>query len=318
MPNILEGFEAFLLAQEHRSESTARRYVRTAEHFLGDIETDDGFDPVHLASIPERDLARFLAGTRPSRSGWNNRLAALRSFYQFLRREFGVRSSDLERLHRQRSVAAERTPLDLREMLAIVDAADSESPTGLASRNVALIQLCLHTALRVSELSSLDVHQFDAQGHVLHGVRRKGGKRLPVEVSDLAVEAIEKYLLDRSALLDGRDHPALFLSTRGTRLSVRAIQSLVRRCAEAAKIGRPVSPHLLRHSAATELSQDTGLRVVQDICGHAAVTTTERYVYVRAQQRRDAVDMFARRWRAAREKDGGTLTRRERASTRNS
>ncbi len=301
MSNLIEGFEAFLLSQEHRSESTAHRYVRTAEAFVGEIAAgDEQLDPRRFSDVPERQLAAFLAGTRPSRSGWNNRLAAIRSFYQFLRREFGVGSEGLDQLRRQKALASERIPLDLREMLAIVDAAHNESPPGLASRNVALIQLSLHTAMRVSELSSLNVRQLDVTAHLMHDVRRKGGKRLPIELTDLAVEAIERYLPDRERILDGRVQRALFLSTRGTRLSVRAIQSLVRRYAEAANIGRPVSPHLLRHSAATELSQSTGLRVVQEICGHAAVTTTERYVHVRAHQRREAVDELARRWRAAR------------------
>lgn len=134
--------------------------------------------------------------------------------------------------------------------------------------------------------------------YLLLDVRAKGGKLLAVAFNDVVAEALEQYLAERPRLHPATDEPALFVSDRGNRLSIRTVQELVKRFGKLATIRTPVTPHVLRHSSATRLAElGTPLRVVQEICGHASVTTTERYVHVNGNERRRAIDALAVRWR---------------------
>ena len=172
--------------------------------------------------------------------------------------------------------------------------------TKLKSRNVAMTLTLMHSALRVAELVSLDLDQLDLKNYVAYDVRAKGNKTLAVVLNDVVAEALETYCVDRKSLAVAGAH-ALFVSSSGTRISVRTVQQFVRRYGELAGIKRRVTPHLLRHTSATRLAE-TGapLRVIQEICGHSSVSTTQRYVHVSKQQRRDAVKALGTEWRGRR------------------
>lgn len=258
--------------------------------------------PPEIGEADKKVLVTYLrrptsAGKAPSQSTWNNRLAALRALYEFLFQEEVITVNPALRIERQRVPRPDRLPLSLDEVLALVDAAGRYSPEGYAKRNVALVQVFFHCALRVAEVVSLDLDQVDFENRVLLNVRTKGNKRLSVLFNDVVTEALEAYLIERGKILAGGAEAALFLSRRQRRLSVRAVENLVKHYAELAGISRPVSPHLLRHASATELAEFVNLRVVQEHCGHASVTTTERYVHVNRSQRRRAVDSLGECWR---------------------
>lgn len=298
MSELVAAFGRYLSEQRMLGTRTVNRYVEEARRlvtFLGDESrhaTVEAADKKVILSFLRHPTTQ---GVPPSRATWNARLAAVRALYEYLFQEEVLEVNPALRIDRQRVPRADRLPLSLDEVLALVDAARLRSPEGFAARNVALIHVFFHCALRVAEVVSLDLDQVDFDNRLFLSVRTKGNKRLSVLFNDVVAEALEKYLPERQQVGDG--HGALFLSLQRRRLSVRAVENLVVHYARLAGINRKVTPHLLRHSSATELAGLTSIRVVQEHCGHSSVSTTERYVHVNRSQRREAVDALGHRWR---------------------
>ncbi len=185
---------------------------------------------------------------------------------------------------------AKRLPkaLPLSDVEAILDAAGSPGTT-LALRDRALLEVLYGTGARISEATGLDVDDLDEHdGTVL--LRGKGGKERLVPVGSFAREAVDAYLVrGRPELVGtGAGTPALFLNSRGGRLSRQSAWAILVKAAERAGVTREVSPHTLRHSFATHLLDGgADVRVVQELLGHASVTTTQVYTLVTVDNLRE-------------------------------
>jgi site-specific recombinase XerD len=146
-------------------------------------------------------------------------------------------------------------------------------------RDVAILELLYASGLRVSELSGLDLDALDRTDRAVR-VLGKGRKERIVPYGDKAALALEAWLAERGP----RPGP-VFVNTRGRRLGVRSIYTIVRRSARAAGITRPVSPHTLRHTFATHLlDRGADLRMIQELLGHSRLSTTQRYTHVASAQ----------------------------------
>lgn len=304
--DILHEYEAFQREVLRRQPRTIENYlpeVADFVRFLGcRVRTVDAV-AAKLASVDQATLLSFLRRPTLGKTGkvgpvaWNMRLAAVRSLYAFLVRIEKLTANPALRIERQRTFEIPKTPLSLDEMIRLVDAVRQASPSPYRERNVALVELLIHTALRVHEVIALDVDQVDFEHYLLLSVSRKGGKVLAATINDVVVVALQEYLAVRADLGPNDEERALFVSERGSRFSVRSVQDLVREAGVAAGISVPVTPHVLRHSSATQLAAlGTPLRVVQDICGHANITTTTRYVHAASEDRKRAVDALAAAW----------------------
>ena len=185
---------------------------------------------------------------------------------------------------------AKRLPkaLPLADVEAILEAAGSPGTT-LALRDRALLEVLYGTGARISEAVGLDVDDLDmVDGTVL--LRGKGSKERLVPVGSYAREAVDTYLVrGRPELVAaGKGTPALFLNARGGRLSRQSAWAVLVRAAERAGVTRDVSPHTLRHSFATHLLDGgADVRVVQELLGHASVTTTQVYTLVTVDNLRE-------------------------------
>ncbi|HEU4731555.1 MAG TPA: tyrosine-type recombinase/integrase [Kofleriaceae bacterium] len=304
MTALLEHFEVHLRQERMRGTETVKRYVSILREFcsfLRRVHADAA-----LSEITHRELSAFLrerattSGT-PSPTSWNMALSALRALYAYLNHAEVLPMNPTLRIERHKVASREPVPLSLDEFLALVEAAEA-SGERYRRRNVAIVQLLFHTALRVAELVSLDVDQVDWHARVLCDVRTKGSKWLSAPFNDMVSQALEAYVAERGASRTVSEG-AVFVSNRGKRLSVRSVQGIVKGLGKAAGISRAVTPHLLRHSSASELVElGTPIRVVQEVLGHAAVTTTERYVHVKAGGRRAAIDALGARVEQARRK----------------
>ena len=294
---LVQPFEAYLREERMRGKATVKRYVAIVRDFA--LYLRSAHPELVLAATTHREITLFLRetatkGDAPSPTAWNMSLAALRAFHGYLVRSERLRADPTAWIERHRVASKEPVPLSLEEFLALLEAAEKSS-AGL--RNAALVLTLYHTAIRVQELVSLDLIQVDRTSYVFRDVRTKGGKWLSAPFNDMTAAALEAYLATRP---EASAAEPLFLSRRGSRLSVRAVQELLSKLGPAAGIARPVTPHLLRHSSATELAElGTPLRVVQEVCGHASVTTTERYVHVRSGARTLAIQALGRRVEAA-------------------
>lgn len=301
---LIEAFKGYLREERMRGAETVKRYgvaLHEFSDFLRRVHTD-----LSLSAITHRELGAFLreratTSTKPSPTAWNMALSGLRAFYGYLNHTEALLTNPTLKLERHKIASREPVPLSLDEFLALVAAAEA-SDEAYRHRNVAIVQVLFHTALRVRELVSLDVDQVDWDARVFRDVRTKGSKWLSAPFNDMVAEALEAHVAAR-AQQPAASEGALFVSNRRTRLSVRSVQEIVSALGEAAGIARPVTPHLLRHSSATELVElGTPIRVVQEVCGHASVVTTERYVHVKSGARRQAIDALGARVAQARSK----------------
>jgi integrase/recombinase XerD len=281
-----------LVVERGIAENTLRSYRRDlrryAEYLAGRGVRD-------LGEVAESDVGEFLATLREGEAGRPplaaasaaRTLVAVRGLHKFAVLD-GMLSIDVAReVHPPAPPRRlpKALPLDRVEML--LEACQLDDPLGVRDR--ALLELLYSTGARISEAVGLDLDDIDldARSVLLAG---KGGKQRNVPVGRPAVAAVDAYRVrTRPGLAaKGRGTPALFLNARGGRLSRQSAWQVLRTAAERAGVTEPVSPHTLRHSFATHLLEGgADVRVVQELLGHASVTTTQVYTLVTVDSLRE-------------------------------
>jgi integrase/recombinase XerC len=215
-------------------------------------------------------------------------LSAWRGLYRWLGREGLVALNPVEGVRAPKAGKPLPKALAVDQAMALAepargDEADDAAHPALAARDQCIVELLYGCGLRVGELVGLDcragdaaagwIDAQDASAHVLG----KGGKRRSVPVGAPALRALDAWLAQRAALARS-DEPALLVSTRGTRLTASQVRARLKRRALQAGLPTHVHPHMLRHSFASHLLQSSGdLRAVQELLGHASITTTQVY-----------------------------------------
>ena len=228
-----------------------------------------------------RYLAYLHEQEHPPKPATQNRLySALRRLYRWLLDERRVNADPL--LNIQRPSKSDRFPKTLSETQVeeLLAAPNVEVPIGLRDR--ALLELLYATGLRVSELTGLKLFELNLQDGVVRALG-KGSKERLVPLGEVAVEWLQRYLLDgRVTLLKGRTCDEVFVTARGKGMTRQMAWSLIKRYGS--KVGIPrehISPHVLRHAFATHLlNHGADLRVVQMLLGHADISTTQVYTHV--------------------------------------
>jgi integrase/recombinase XerC len=216
----------------------------------------------HRAGLGGRSLARLLS--------------AVRSFYRYLMREAVVRQDPTAGIRPPKSPRRLPAALDVDEAAALLNAAPEDA---LAIRDVAMAELLYSCGLRLAELVAVNLGDIDVHSGSVR-VTGKGSKTRTLPVGRLALQALEGWLPLRAQLASAAE-PALFVSQRGRRLSPRSVQARLQRLAQVQGLGRPVHPHMLRHSFASHLLQSSGdLRAVQELLGHSDIGTTQIYTHL--------------------------------------
>lgn len=226
------------------------------------------------------DQLRAFVAARHQRGGnprsLQRKLSAIRSFYRFLGRERGADHNPALAVRAPRSARRLPTNLDAERLSWLLDQRPNDA---LAVRDRAVLELFYSSGLRLAELVGLDVLDLDLQDGTVR-VTGKGNKTRVVPVGGSASAALQEWLELRQEW-PGNPGTALFLSRRGRRLSARSVQLRVRQWARKASLGEPLHPHMLRHSFATHLLESSGdLRAVQELLGHADVSTTQIYTHL--------------------------------------
>jgi len=282
-----------LVVERGLADNTLKSYRRDLRRYLGHLE-GHGIDDI--SDIAESSVAGFLMALREgdekhralSAGSAGRTVVAVRGFHKFAVRE-GLTQVDPAVAVRP-PAPAKRLPkaLPLSEIERILDAAGAPG-TALAMRDRALLEVLYGTGARISEAVGLDVDDLDLeQASVL--LRGKGGKERIVPVGSYAAEAVRAYLVRGRPALSGagKGVPAMFLNARGGRLSRQSAWSVLAKVAERAGVTAEVSPHTLRHSFATHLLDGgADVRVVQELLGHASVTTTQVYTLVTVDSLRE-------------------------------
>lgn len=268
--------------------SSYRRDLRRyAEHLTGRGIAD-------LRAVGETDVSDFLIALRKgdpdngitalSAVSAARTLVAVRGLHRFLAAE-GVVEVDVARAVKP-PTPTRRLPksLTLDEVVSLLEAAggERESDGPLTLRNRALLEVLYSTGARISEAVGLDIDDVDTESRSVL-LRGKGGKQRLVPIGRPAVSALDTYLVRGRPDLArrGKGTPGIFLNARGGRLSRQSAWQVLQDAADAAGIASAVSPHTMRHSFATHLLDGgADVRVVQELLGHASVTTTQIYTLV--------------------------------------
>jgi integrase/recombinase XerC len=279
----LLGAYATLLASVRRlSPRTVRAYLGDASEFAAHWQATR--PSAAVGSISFRDVRGWAASLQRrglARRSVARKLASVRSFLRFLAKQ-GVIAAGSDSLVSGPKLE-KRLPRFVREhdVGELLSRPSAETPRGLRDR--AVLEVLYASGLRVSECAALDL------AHVAGGRRQlrvlgKGGKERLVFLGDPAVAAVDRYVREarpRLAAKAGEETDALWLSSRGLRLGDREIRRLLRRAAVGTAAGPRVSPHMLRHSFATHmLAHGADLRSIQELLGHARLSTTEIYTHV--------------------------------------
>ncbi len=207
-------------------------------------------------------------------------LAALRSFYKYLLRGGLIKNSPCEVVDTPKMVKRLPEYLTREEVERLLEAPGMDTAVGLRDR--AMIEVLYATGLRVSELVSLKLNDLNLQRGYLTAFG-KGGKQRIVPMGQTSLELVAKYLgTGRGAILKGRSSPYLFVTARGTKMSRQNFWSMLKRYALRAGVDRKkIKPHIIRHSFATHLLEGgADLRVVQEMLGHADISTTQIYTHI--------------------------------------
>lgn len=272
-----------------------QRDLRKLVEFFDISNTDTG-------AVLAADIAAFETSLKTldlAPASINRIMSAVRTFYKYQNREFGITDPTTEIAHNK---SARRLPkaLTVSEVASLIDAGLREGDV-ISLRDHAMLELLYSSGARVSEVIGINLSDFAKS--TLNGdeittlkVRGKGGKERIVPLGKFAVAAIDNYLVrtrpelaTKSGRKESSVNGALFLNQKGTRISRQSAWQIVLTAAERAGITSKVSPHVFRHSYATHLLDGgADIRVVQELLGHASVTTTQIYTLITIDKIRES------------------------------
>ncbi len=276
-PETLARFES-----ELKARSAAPATLRAYRHDLGELAdwaSARGLEPTALRYRDLRGYAAALSERRLARATVARRLSAVRSLYEYLQRLGEVTQNPAELLPSPRRDGKLPRVLDPDQVRTLLEAIPASDP--LEIRDRAMLELTYSSGLRCAEVIGMDVDAVDYDSDAVR-VLGKGRKERVVPVGEPARKALERYLATaRPALLADPEEPALFVSRRGNRLSPSDLRRRLARWMREAALAGSVSPHVLRHSFATHLLEGgADLRTIQELLGHASVSTTQVYTRV--------------------------------------
>ena len=296
----LKAFLRFLALNRNASAHTVRAYESDLSQLIAHVASETGIgrrdlDPVNLDRAAIRSFLAELHRRGESRATAARKLAAARTFLRYLRREGLIENDPGALVATPKRDVRMPAHLSEHEMDALLAAPLVDTPLGRRDR--AILELFYASGLRLSELVGLDVDDVHLSARMVR-VLGKGGRQRLVPFNTTTSKAIRGYLRDRELLVregPGGQHSSpsrpsqsrspLFVNYRGGRLTVRSVDRLVRRYAAASSTRMGISPHALRHSFATHLLQrGADLRAIQELLGHARLSTTQRYTHVNAAQ----------------------------------
>jgi len=273
----LESFIQMLRSEKYYSEHTCKNYRRDLinfQAFLNQQEID------HWQKVNYRQVSAYAAYRH--RNGLKStsiarELSSIRSFFQYLIREGQVKTNPAKEVSAPKSGQPLPKTCDAEQIDRLLNSGKSDD--ALFLRDIAMFELMYSSGLRLAELVSLNLTDIDLSQQQLI-VTGKGNKTRYLPVGSKARDAIKRWLKERGNLLRG-DNNALFISKQGKRISTRNVQSRLNQLIKRQDLDQHLSPHTLRHSFATHLLESSGdLRAVQELLGHANISTTQVYTHL--------------------------------------
>jgi len=299
MQEIFNKYRNYLEAERNASPYTVRNYTTDLSGFFNFLKTKEISLLEEVDRHVLRDYLSHLMEQGIVKASIARKLSAIRSFYRYLLREKIISTNPVATTSSPKLDKRLPSFLTPEETVRLLEAPDLSTPQGLRDR--ALMELLYASGLRVSELVHLDVGQVNLNTNEIR-VWGKGSKERMVLMGQPAAAALTAYLSQgRPQLLGEKRSSALFVNRYGGRLIERRVQRILEKYTKIAGIGKRVHPHMLRHTFATHLLDGgAGLRVVQELLGHANLSSTQIYTHVTKSQ---AKKVYLAAHPMAREKD---------------
>ncbi len=277
---FVEKFIRYLEIEKNYSKHTVLNYKIDLGDF-GKFLKDASLESVDYLAL--RKYLALLKEKNLSSRSVARRLSALRSFFKFLNREGYLKNNPIVSLSTPKQEKHLPTFLSENEIRQLIDAASSKDERGL--RDKAIIETFYSTGIRISELVGLNIEDMDLISGTVK-VLGKGKKERLTPIGEHAIRAIRNYLDSRK-----KNSEVLFLNKNGSRISDRGVRGIVGKYLRIASIRKGVSPHSLRHSFATHLlDHGADLRSVQELLGHANLSTTQIYTHLTTEKLKNVYD----------------------------
>lgn len=290
---LLEQFLTHIGVERGLAQSTVDAYASDLRRYLDWLEARGVHGPAAVTRQDVEDYVADLDGAGESGRSKARRLASIHAFHRFALAQQAVASDVAATVKAPKGAGTLPDVLTVDEVARLLEAVPQPGGTGVAGvedavlvRDRAMLELMYATGARVSEIVGADIDDMDFDEHVIR-VTGKGSKQRLVPVGGYACQALRRYLDEARPVLERRkrsgsaERRALFLNKRGCRLSRQSVWEVVKAAGERAHIAKPLHPHTLRHSFATHLIQGgADVRTVQELLGHASVTTTQIYTHV--------------------------------------
>jgi integrase/recombinase XerC len=299
MQNYIEDFLSHLKYERNVSEHTLRNYRIDLEQFYAHLAPPDAdgnrreVDIRAIDNLTIRDFMATLYDEKKKKSSIHRKVAALRTFFRFLCREGILEANPAMLVSSPRVERKLPNHLSVEQMVRFIETPDLD--TVLGKRDRAILEFLYASGVRVSELVGLNMTDIDFKNQTMR-VKGKGRKERVVPFGDHARKAIELYLGVRGELLveadpEKADPKAVFLNYQGTRITTRSVGRMIDKYCQVCADVHHISPHSLRHSFATHLL-DAGadLRVIQELLGHARLSTTQQYTHVSTDRLMEVYD----------------------------
>lgn len=270
----IELFAAYLETERNVSPHTLAAYRSDLAQLLAFVTREKG-ENVSAQDVDHLLLRRYLAGLAKNakKSSIGRKLAAIRSFFRFLLRRGIVAKNPAELIATPKKEQRLPFHLDIDQATILMEAPEDEQKHVLRDR--AILELLYSSGLRVSELTGLNIGELDLAGGMVR-VTGKGGKERIVPVGSRALAAVRDYLDERATTAG-----ALFLNTRGGRINRRSVARIIDAHVMRIAAFKRISPHTLRHTFATHMLEGgADLRAIQELLGHASLSTTQKYTHV--------------------------------------
>jgi integrase/recombinase XerD len=294
---LVEDFLQYLRHERGQSDNTAKTYAALLGKFTAWAETQNLTDwksvgLQHLMAFLQHERARPLADEpkesikRLSSESVYLEIAALRAFYRYAENEKLLPANVAENLSLPRRWQRLPKALSNEEIKKMLEPENPETPESLCDQ--AILELAYASGLRLSELKNLRLEQLHLDAGFIN-VIGKGNKERVVPVGRKAVESLNRYIeIGRPKLVTPKSSAAVFLTRRGTPFAAVTLWLHIKNRVRRAGVERNMTPHMLRHSFATHLLEHgADLRVIQELLGHANISTTEIYTHVTGNRLRD-------------------------------
>jgi integrase/recombinase XerC len=274
----IEAFARHIGSERRLSPHTLSNYQRDLQQAANLLQERHLHDWSGVTQHEVRALVATWHRRGKGGSSIQRMLSSLRTFYSFLLREGLARDNPADGIRAPKSAKRLPKTLDQEQVGHLLDNNGEDDP--LALRDQAMMELIYSSGLRLAELVSLDIDTIDFRdGEMV--VTGKGSKSRLLPVGVPAVTAVQEWLKQRLLIVKDPQEKALFVNTRGRRVSTRTVQQRLARAARLRGLGQHLHPHMLRHSFATHMLEASGdLRAVQELLGHANLSTTQIYTHL--------------------------------------